>query len=213
MWVALNEERPLFAFATSRSEFRGDRGTKSKPVPSPHLVYRFLTAAPDAIVEPIHSKTMPVTWQPTKSAVSGRARRGMRVVGQFDCGRIVNWKTHSPKRILGPCENLVVDPAKEARFTAGPSPWLRVGNSAAMNAPFVVRPWQTGTRLGFPPIASLPGQSGRQNDQQNAGPNYFCLPKMPQRISRHSRAIPIREARSVRLQRLQCRGSLVDRRL
>ena len=41
-------------------EFRGDRGTKSKPIPGPHLVYGFLTTSPNAIVESIHPKTMPV---------------------------------------------------------------------------------------------------------------------------------------------------------
>jgi hypothetical protein len=35
-------------------------GTKSKPIPGPHLVYGFLTTAPNAIVEPIHPKAMPV---------------------------------------------------------------------------------------------------------------------------------------------------------
>jgi putative SOS response-associated peptidase YedK len=35
-------------------------GTKSKPVPGPHLVYGFLTTAPNAVVEPIHPKAMPV---------------------------------------------------------------------------------------------------------------------------------------------------------
>jgi hypothetical protein len=38
----------------------GDRGTKSRPIPGPHLVYGFLTTAPNAIVEPIHPKAMPV---------------------------------------------------------------------------------------------------------------------------------------------------------
>jgi putative SOS response-associated peptidase YedK len=36
------------------------RVTKSKPIPGPHLVYGFLTTAPNAIVEPIHPKVMPV---------------------------------------------------------------------------------------------------------------------------------------------------------
>jgi hypothetical protein len=31
-----------------------------KPVPGPHLVYGFLTTAPNAIVEPIHPKAMPM---------------------------------------------------------------------------------------------------------------------------------------------------------
>jgi putative SOS response-associated peptidase YedK len=60
MWFALNEERPPFAFAGIWTEFKGDRGTKSKPLPGPHLVYGFLTTAPNAIVEPIHPKAMPV---------------------------------------------------------------------------------------------------------------------------------------------------------
>ena len=38
----------------------GGRGTKSKPIPGPHLVYGFLTTAPNAEVEPIHPKAMPV---------------------------------------------------------------------------------------------------------------------------------------------------------
>jgi putative SOS response-associated peptidase YedK len=44
----------------SWTEFKGDRGTKSNPVPGPHLVYGFLTTAPNAVVEPIHPKAMPV---------------------------------------------------------------------------------------------------------------------------------------------------------
>jgi putative SOS response-associated peptidase YedK len=60
VWFALNHDRPLFAFAGIWTEFRGDRGTKSKPVPGTHLVYGFLTTAPNATVEPIHPKAMPV---------------------------------------------------------------------------------------------------------------------------------------------------------
>jgi putative SOS response-associated peptidase YedK len=47
-------------FAGIWTTFNGDRGTKSKPVPSPHLVYGFLTTSPNAVVEPIHPKAMPV---------------------------------------------------------------------------------------------------------------------------------------------------------
>ena len=39
---------------------RRSRGTKSKPVPGPHQVYGFLTTSPNAVVEPIHPKAMPV---------------------------------------------------------------------------------------------------------------------------------------------------------
>ena len=59
VWFALNEDRPLFAFAGIWIEFRGDRGTKSKPIAGPHLVYGFLTTEPNAVVAPIHPKAMP----------------------------------------------------------------------------------------------------------------------------------------------------------
>ena len=39
---------------------KGYRGTKSKPIPGPHSVYGFLTTSPNAVVEPIHPKAMPV---------------------------------------------------------------------------------------------------------------------------------------------------------
>jgi putative SOS response-associated peptidase YedK len=52
VWFARNEDRPLSAFAGIWTTFNGDRGTKSKPVAGPHLVY--------AVVEPIHPKAMPV---------------------------------------------------------------------------------------------------------------------------------------------------------
>jgi putative SOS response-associated peptidase YedK len=58
VWFALHEDRPLFAFASIWTEFRRDRGTKSKPILGPHLVYGFLTTQPNAIVEPIHPKAM-----------------------------------------------------------------------------------------------------------------------------------------------------------
>ena len=60
VWFALHDDRPLFAFAGIWTEFKGDRGTKSKPTPGPHLVYGFLTTTPNAVVAPIHPKAMPV---------------------------------------------------------------------------------------------------------------------------------------------------------
>jgi putative SOS response-associated peptidase YedK len=42
------------------TEFKGDRGTKSKPIPGPHDVFGFLTTSPKAVVEPIQFKAMPV---------------------------------------------------------------------------------------------------------------------------------------------------------
>ena len=47
VWFALNDDRPLFAFAGIWTTFNGDCGTKSKPVPGPHQVYGFLTTAPN----------------------------------------------------------------------------------------------------------------------------------------------------------------------
>ena len=78
VWFALNEDRPLFAFAGIWTTFNGDRGTKSKPIPGPHQVYDFLTTAPNAVVEPIHPKAMPVILTQMKSATSGCAGHGMR---------------------------------------------------------------------------------------------------------------------------------------
>jgi putative SOS response-associated peptidase YedK len=60
VWFALNEDRPLFAFAGIWTTFNGVRGTKSKPIPGPHQVYGFLTTSPNAVVEPIHPNAMPV---------------------------------------------------------------------------------------------------------------------------------------------------------
>ena len=60
VWFALDEAGTTFAFAGLWTPFKGDRGTKSKPVPGPHLVYGFLTVNPNAVVEPIHPKAMPV---------------------------------------------------------------------------------------------------------------------------------------------------------
>ena len=51
MWFALNDDRLLAAFTGIWTEFKGDRGAKSKPVPDPHMVYEFLTTVPNAIVE------------------------------------------------------------------------------------------------------------------------------------------------------------------
>jgi putative SOS response-associated peptidase YedK len=60
VWFAVNEDRPLTAFAGIWTEIKGDRGTKSKPIPGPHLVYGFLTTTANAVVAAIHPKAMPV---------------------------------------------------------------------------------------------------------------------------------------------------------
>ena len=55
-----NSKRPLFAFADIWTELKGRHGDQVEPIPGPHLVYGLLTTAPNAIVEPIHPKAMPV---------------------------------------------------------------------------------------------------------------------------------------------------------
>jgi putative SOS response-associated peptidase YedK len=42
VWFALDESRPLCAFAGIWTEFKGDRGTKSKPIPAPWFVRNIL---------------------------------------------------------------------------------------------------------------------------------------------------------------------------
>jgi putative SOS response-associated peptidase YedK len=75
VWFALNGNRPLFAFAGIWTEFKGDRGTRSKPVPGPHLVYGFLTTSPNPAVEPIYSKSMPVIPRTDEEQVASIFRR------------------------------------------------------------------------------------------------------------------------------------------
>jgi putative SOS response-associated peptidase YedK len=58
--VAINDDRPLTCFAGIWTEFKGERGTKSNPIPGPHQVYGFLTTSPNAVVEPIHPKATTV---------------------------------------------------------------------------------------------------------------------------------------------------------
>ena len=36
---------------------------------------------------------------------------------------IANWKTDSPKRILGACRNPIIDPVNAARFMTAASTW------------------------------------------------------------------------------------------
>lgn len=60
VWFALNEERPLAAFAGIWTPWTGTRGTKANPIEGDHQVYGFLTTEPNAIVAPVHAKAMPV---------------------------------------------------------------------------------------------------------------------------------------------------------
>ena len=60
MWFALDDSRPLVAFAGVWTEWTGTRGTKANPVEGQHLLYSFLTTEPNDVVGPIHPKAMPV---------------------------------------------------------------------------------------------------------------------------------------------------------
>ncbi len=59
-WFALDEERPLFAFAGLWTQWTGTRGPKSDPVEGRHRLFAFLTTDANAEVKPVHPKAMPV---------------------------------------------------------------------------------------------------------------------------------------------------------
>ena len=59
-WFALDDSRPLFAFAGIWTPWRGTRGTKANPVEGEHLLYGFLTTEANGVVGPVHPKAMPV---------------------------------------------------------------------------------------------------------------------------------------------------------
>jgi putative SOS response-associated peptidase YedK len=63
IWFALDEDRPLFAFAGLWTAWRGVRGPKGAPVGGEHQLFGFLTTeanATNATIAPIHPKAMPV---------------------------------------------------------------------------------------------------------------------------------------------------------
>ena len=60
IWYALNDGRPLFAFAGLWTPWRGVRGPKSAPVEGDHELFGFLTTEANAIVAPVHPNAMPV---------------------------------------------------------------------------------------------------------------------------------------------------------
>jgi putative SOS response-associated peptidase YedK len=59
-WFALDDSRPLFAFAGLWTPWTGTRGTKANPETGEHMLYGLLTTEPNAEVAPIHPKAMPV---------------------------------------------------------------------------------------------------------------------------------------------------------
>ncbi|WP_348643832.1 SOS response-associated peptidase family protein [Phyllobacterium myrsinacearum] len=57
-WFALNEDKPLFWFAGVWTKWSGVRKAKEGPIDTE--IFAFLTTRPNAVVESIHSKAMPV---------------------------------------------------------------------------------------------------------------------------------------------------------
>jgi putative SOS response-associated peptidase YedK len=61
VWFALDEDRPLFAFAGIWRPWTGVRGPKrDEPVEEEHRLYALLTTKVNGIVGPVHPKAMPV---------------------------------------------------------------------------------------------------------------------------------------------------------
>ena len=62
-WFALNEDRPLFAFAGIWRPWTGVRGTKAENpdrIEEEHRLFSFLTCEANGVVGPVHPKAMPV---------------------------------------------------------------------------------------------------------------------------------------------------------
>lgn len=59
-WFAQDDARSLFFFPGVWRPWTGHRGTKANPIDGDHLLYSFLTTAPNAVVAPVHPKAMPV---------------------------------------------------------------------------------------------------------------------------------------------------------
>jgi putative SOS response-associated peptidase YedK len=66
VWFALDESRPLFAFAGLWTTWNGVRGTKANPVEGEHRLYGFLTTEANGVVGAIHPKAMPVLLTTTE---------------------------------------------------------------------------------------------------------------------------------------------------
>jgi putative SOS response-associated peptidase YedK len=83
-WFALDDDRPLFAFAGLWCTWHGVRGTKKAPHEGEHQLFGFLTTMANNVVRPVHSKAMPVVlttpeecdaWLSTEPAEALRLQR------------------------------------------------------------------------------------------------------------------------------------------
>ena len=87
-WFAIDESRPLVAFAGIWTEWDGFRGTKANPIEGKHLLYGLLTTEPNGVVEPIHPKAMPVILTTSEEFDVWLARHWMRRASYSDPCRI-----------------------------------------------------------------------------------------------------------------------------
>ena len=68
-WFALNEEKPLFAFAGIWTSWKGVR--KKKDVPVEVDIFGFLKTEPNTVVKSVHLKVMPVILRTTEEIDTG----------------------------------------------------------------------------------------------------------------------------------------------
>ena len=61
--IALDVDRPLFAFAGLWTPWRGVRGPRSAPIEGEHELFGFLTTEASAVVAPIHPKAILLLFQ------------------------------------------------------------------------------------------------------------------------------------------------------
>lgn len=59
-WFAIDDAEPLAFFAGVWTDWNGVRGSMKNPRDGQHELFAFLTTSPNAVVEPIHPKAMPV---------------------------------------------------------------------------------------------------------------------------------------------------------
>lgn len=59
-WFALDDDRPLFAFAGVWTTWRGVRRSASARLEEEHQLFGFLTTEANSVVAPVHAKAMPV---------------------------------------------------------------------------------------------------------------------------------------------------------
>ncbi|KQO61580.1 hypothetical protein ASF22_22175 [Methylobacterium sp. Leaf87] len=89
-WFALDDARPLFAFAGIWRSWTGVRGTKAENpdrIEEEHHLFSFLTCEPNGVVGPIHPKAMPVllttpeewsTWLAAPTEIALELQRPLR---------------------------------------------------------------------------------------------------------------------------------------